>query len=67
MLNKFMNDTLEKLTLNEQITIATTLRVAIAESWKHRRSPILRKFIKERIALLRKFDSCRNVYLSPGI
>ena len=59
-----MNDTLERLTFEEQITIGTALRLAICDNWKYRRSPILRKAIKERIALIRKFDSCRNVYLS---
>jgi len=60
-----MNETIERLTFQEQITIGTSLRLAICDNWKYRRSPILRKAIKERIALIRKFDSCQEVYLSP--
>lgn len=62
-----MNNTLKKLTFNEQVSIGTALRIAICDNWKHRKSPILRKAIKDRVALIRKFDSCRDVYLSPGI
>lgn len=62
-----MNDTLQRLTFEEQITIGTALRIAICDNWKYRKSSILRKAIKDRVALIRKFDSCRDVYLSPGI
>jgi hypothetical protein len=62
-----MNDTLQRLTLQEQISIGSALRLAICDSWKYRKSSILRKAIKDRVALIRKFDSCRDVYIEPGL
>jgi hypothetical protein len=62
-----MNDTLERLTFEEQISIGTALRLAICDSWKYRKSSILRKAIKDRVALIRKLDNSRHVYLSSEI
>jgi hypothetical protein len=62
-----MNDTLERLTFEEQISIGTALRLAICDSWKYRKSSILRKAIKERITLIRKLDNSRHVYIEPSL
>jgi hypothetical protein len=57
---------MEKLTLNEHISIGTALRIAICDSWSARRSPILRKMIKDRIAILRKLNKTTYIYLEAA-